>query len=107
MIATARLDSTKRPAIHAHRIRNPVRPRLRRIRVAPQPWALPFNVAPASAARVHVLHEIFEAQADLRPYAIAVEFGCEQTTYSELEKRANRLARYLHARGVSRDSNVA
>src|SRR5258708_39391392 len=54
-----------------------------------------------------VLHTIFETRADLRPEAVAVVFGREQTTYSDLEVRANRLARHLRRRGVGRGSVVA
>ena len=36
----------------------------------------------------HVLHEIFEAQADARPDAVAVMFDREETTYADLEARA-------------------
>ncbi len=54
-----------------------------------------------------VLHEIFEAQADARPGAVAVLFDREETTYAKLELRANRLARYLRSRGVQRGSLVA
>src|SRR6266480_3844286 len=55
----------------------------------------------------HVLHEIFEAQADARPNAVAVMFDREETTYADLEARANRLARHLRSRGVQRGSLVA
>ena len=58
-------------------------------------------------ARFRVLHEIFEAQADARPDAVAVVFDREQTTYADLERRANCLARHLRARGVRRGSLVA
>ena len=47
-----------------------------------------------------VLQEIFEAQADARPEAIAIVFGPESVTYAELESRANRFARHLRGRGV-------
>src|SRR6266566_1057440 len=47
-----------------------------------------------------VLQEIFEAQADARPEAIAIVFGAESVTYAELESRANRFARHLRGRGV-------
>ena len=49
----------------------------------------------------------FEAQADARPDAVAVACDWEETTYAELEWRANRLARYLRARAVGRGSLVA
>src|SRR5437879_11960092 len=54
-----------------------------------------------------VLHAIFEAQADARPDAVAVVYDREETTYAELEWKANRLARYLRAREVGRGSLVA
>src|SRR5713226_2511231 len=57
--------------------------------------------------RDEVLHEIFETQADARPEAVAIVFGPEETTYAELESRANRFARHLRGRGVGRGSIVA
>ncbi|MFP2960560.1 amino acid adenylation domain-containing protein [Myxococcus sp. 1LA] len=44
----------------------------------------------------------FEAQASLRPEAIAVHHGAETLTYGALEARANGLAALLRARGVGR-----
>src|SRR5881394_2800510 len=63
--------------------------------------------ASAFSARSHLLHEIFETQADARPDAVAVVFGREQTTYVGLEQRANRIARHLRSRGVRRGWLVA
>src|SRR5258706_467313 len=54
-----------------------------------------------------VLHQIFEAQADARPDAVAVMFGREKASYAELERRTNRLARHLHNRGVRGGARVA
>jgi len=65
------------------------------------------RATPGPAARFHVLHEIFEAQADARPDAVAVVFGREEATYAALERHANRIARHLRARGVRRGSRVA
>ena len=59
-----------------------------------------------SLAGSRILHEIFEAQADFRPDAVAVHFGAERTTYLDLERRANRLARHLRTRGVRCGSRV-
>src|SRR5436309_12842092 len=78
-----------------------------RERKTPQPRTLPASEAPAASARFHVLHEIFEAQADTRPDAVAVVFGQDETTYDDLERRANRLAHHLRARGVRPGSIVA
>ena len=41
------------------------------------------------------IHELFEAQAERTPEAIAVEFEGKQLTYRELNRRANQLAHYL------------
>ena len=54
-----------------------------------------------------ILHRIFEDQAEARPNAVAVVFGRDTITYAELDARANRLARYLRRRGVSRGDAVA
>src|SRR5258708_3636185 len=69
--------------------------------------AIPASKAPAPTVRVSVLHEIFEAQADLRPTATAVAFGPDKMSYGRLERRANRLAHHLRARGIRRGSQVA
>src|SRR5436190_9291119 len=60
---------------------------------------LPVPDKPRQSSGV-VLQEIFEAQADARPEAIAIVFGSESVTYAELESRANRFARYLRDRGA-------
>src|SRR4030095_6897303 len=43
---------------------------------------------------LQVLHELFEAQADAQPEAVAVIFDREERTYADLDARANRLARH-------------
>ena len=53
------------------------------------------------------IHELFERQAELRPDALAVASGDERLTYSELNARANRLARRLRALGVGPETPVA
>src|SRR6266700_369123 len=65
------------------------------------------NASSGDATRFHVLHEIFEAQANARPNALAVAFGTEKATYLDLEQRANRIARHLRAQGVRPESRVA
>ncbi|MGF1937819.1 MAG: non-ribosomal peptide synthetase [Nostoc sp. ChiQUE02] len=47
------------------------------------------------------LHEVFEAQVEKTPEAIALVFDREQLTYRELNERANQLAYYLHSLNVA------
>ncbi len=46
------------------------------------------------------IHQLFEAQAERTPNAIAVEFGERQLTYGSLNRRANQVARHLRRLGV-------
>ncbi|OLT62072.1 non-ribosomal peptide synthetase [Moorena bouillonii] len=46
------------------------------------------------------IHEIFEAQVEKNPEAVAVVFEEQKLTYSELNSKANQLARYLQHLGV-------
>src|SRR5262249_61160394 len=52
------------------------------------------------------VHELFEAQVQRSPDAIAVGFAHEQLTYRELNHKANRLARDLSSRGVGFETPV-
>src|SRR5437899_2630021 len=65
----------------------------------PRPRACLDSVAPEPVKDFQVLHAIFEVQADSRPDAVAVMFDREETTYADLEARANRLARHLRSQG--------
>ncbi|MGC1376178.1 MAG: condensation domain-containing protein, partial [Anaerolineales bacterium] len=49
------------------------------------------------------IHELFEAQVEKTPEAVAVTFGDQQLTYRELNERANQLAHYLNKQGVGPD----
>ncbi|WP_408890509.1 non-ribosomal peptide synthase/polyketide synthase [Myxococcus faecalis] len=53
------------------------------------------------------LHERFEAQVARTPEALAVLDDETSLTFSQLDHRANRLARWLRARGVGPESRVA
>jgi amino acid adenylation domain-containing protein/non-ribosomal peptide synthase protein (TIGR01720 family) len=53
------------------------------------------------------LHQLFEAQAQRTPNAIALSFRQQHLTYRELDRRTNQLAHYLQARGVGPDVVVA
>jgi amino acid adenylation domain-containing protein len=52
------------------------------------------------------IHQLFEAQAERTPDAIAVVAGDLCLTYRELNQRANQVAHYLRARGVGPDTLV-
>ncbi|RFU83415.1 amino acid adenylation domain-containing protein [Streptomyces triticagri] len=54
----------------------------------------------------HCLHQLFERQVDDRPDQPAVRFRGRRLTYAELDRRANRLAHALRARGVGPESRV-
>ncbi|HEV3050065.1 MAG TPA: amino acid adenylation domain-containing protein, partial [Longimicrobium sp.] len=51
-------------------------------------------------------HELFAAQADRTPDAVALRHAVGCLTYAELEDRANRLARHLRRLGVGPDVRV-
>lgn len=51
--------------------------------------------------RHETIHQLFEAQANARPDAVAVVCGAEQATYRHLDAQATRIARLLQ-RSVGR-----
>ncbi|HEY9629833.1 MAG TPA: amino acid adenylation domain-containing protein [Coleofasciculaceae cyanobacterium] len=52
------------------------------------------------------LHQLFEAQAQRTPDAVAVIFENDQLSYRELNARANQLAHFLQQRGVGAETLV-
>src|SRR5581483_1197261 len=50
--------------------------------------------------RAATIHDVFARRVQERPHAIALRFRGGETTYADLQRRADRLARELHARGV-------
>ncbi len=52
------------------------------------------------------IHELFEAQAERTPEAVAVRAGGEAMTYAEVERQANQLAHALRGLGVGRGKLV-
>ncbi|BAY60049.1 amino acid adenylation [Calothrix brevissima NIES-22] len=52
------------------------------------------------------LHELFEAQVEKAPNAIAVIFQDQQLTYQQLNQQANQLAHYLQASGIKSEVRV-
>ena len=57
--------------------------------------------------REALLHELFAAQAERTPDAVAVVHGEHSLTYSELNARSNQLAHYLRSAGVGAETLVA
>jgi natural product biosynthesis luciferase-like monooxygenase protein/FkbM family methyltransferase len=52
------------------------------------------------------IHRLFEAQVERTPDAVALTCEHEQVTYAELNRRANRLARFLQQLGVEPEALV-
>jgi amino acid adenylation domain-containing protein/non-ribosomal peptide synthase protein (TIGR01720 family) len=65
-----------------------------------------WNDTQVDYARPARLNELFEAQVEETPNAIAVTFGESSLTYEELNRRSNQLARYLTSRGLKADQTV-
>ncbi len=63
------------------------------------------HVSPSSR-RGASLHELFEAQVESTPEAVALVFEGSSLTYEELNRRANKLANHLRSRGVGPDMLV-
>ncbi|ARV58895.1 hypothetical protein BZZ01_09850 [Nostocales cyanobacterium HT-58-2] len=59
-----------------------------------------WNNTQASYSEDICIHQLFEAQVELTPDAVAVVFEDQQLTYRELNDRANQLAHYLQKLGV-------
>ncbi|MGB8690508.1 MAG: amino acid adenylation domain-containing protein [Microcoleus sp.] len=59
-----------------------------------------WNQTQANYPQDKCVHQLFEAQVERSPDAIAVVFEDNQLTYRELNARANQLAHYLQSLGV-------
>ncbi len=59
-----------------------------------------WNTTKADFPRDKCLHQLFEAQVERTPEAVAVVFEDSRLTYQELNQRANQLAHYLKKLGV-------
>ncbi|HSN99236.1 MAG TPA: amino acid adenylation domain-containing protein, partial [Candidatus Nanopelagicales bacterium] len=62
--------------------------------------------APHPRPREACIHELFEAQVDERPDAVALVWDEQSLTFDALNRRANRLARHLRSLGVGPDMPV-
>nr|WP_202539668.1 non-ribosomal peptide synthetase [Streptomyces sp. SID8379] len=74
-------------------------------------WAVELNAGaaqsePADSTEVSGFVELFQRRVRIAPYAPAVIWDGAATSYTELNRRANRLARRLRAAGVRRDARV-
>ncbi|HKV09763.1 MAG TPA: amino acid adenylation domain-containing protein [Thermoanaerobaculia bacterium] len=67
---------------------------------------LAWNATEVSYPREILLHQLFEAQAERSPDAVAVRFEEQSLTYRELDLYANRLAGWLRANGVGPEAVV-
>jgi amino acid adenylation domain-containing protein len=65
-----------------------------------------WNDTAAPYPREKCVNELFEAQAEARPGAVAAVFDGQEVTYGELNARANRLAHHLRSLGVGPESLV-
>jgi amino acid adenylation domain-containing protein len=59
-----------------------------------------WNQTQADYPQDSCIHQLFEAQVERTPDAIAIVFENQQLTYTELNCRANQLAHYLQTLGV-------
>jgi amino acid adenylation domain-containing protein len=59
-----------------------------------------WNATDRDYPRDKCIHQLFEAQVERTPDAVAVVFEDQRLTYQELDRRANQLAHYLQNLGV-------
>ncbi|MBD1938352.1 non-ribosomal peptide synthetase [Microcoleus sp. FACHB-68] len=59
-----------------------------------------WNNTPTKSIQEQYIHQVFEAQVERAPDAVAVVFEDHQLTYDELNEKANQLAHYLQEIGV-------
>jgi amino acid adenylation domain-containing protein len=65
-----------------------------------------WNATQADYPADRCVHELFEAQAQKTPEAVAVVFEEKRLTYAELNRRANQLAHHLQKLGVGPETLV-
>ena len=66
-----------------------------------------WNATDAEYPADTCVHELFEAQVERTPGAVAVVCGDRSLTYAEQNARANRLSHHLRGRGVGPAARVA
>jgi amino acid adenylation domain-containing protein len=65
-----------------------------------------WNATEADHPLEQSIHQLFEAQVERAPDAVAVLYESSQLTYGELNRRANQLAHYLRRLGVGPETLV-
>ena len=65
-----------------------------------------WNETQANYPTHQCIHQLFEAQVERTPDAIAVTFAEQQLTYQDLSDRANQLANHLQTQGVAPEVRV-
>ncbi len=65
-----------------------------------QQMLVEWNATQAAYPSDKCVHQLFEAQVERSPDALAVVYEDEQVTYRELNRRANQLAHYLQKLGI-------
>ncbi|MGW4071868.1 amino acid adenylation domain-containing protein, partial [Nocardia grenadensis] len=71
------------------------------------PGVFTVDGAPVDLPETATLAGLFEAAAGEHPHRTAAKYGSDQLTYSELERRANVLARRLISEGAGPEAQVA
>jgi len=66
-----------------------------------------WNVTSHAYPKDKLIHKLFEEQVAKTPDSIAAVFGNQKLSYSDLNKKANKLARYLKATGMQERVFVA
>lgn len=81
---------------------------LRMLDAPERAWLLTeVNRTEVSREEDRCVHRLFECQAAQAPEAVALESEAGAISYSELNRRANRLARFLAGRGASPEDLIA
>ncbi|HEU4412485.1 MAG TPA: amino acid adenylation domain-containing protein [Polyangiaceae bacterium] len=70
-------------------------------------WLESVSEGPSRPPPPEPLHRLVERNAAATPDAVAVRYRDQSLTYAELNRRANRLARYLQAEGAGAERPVA
>ncbi|MEM9165290.1 MAG: AMP-binding protein, partial [Cyanobacteria bacterium P01_F01_bin.4] len=73
---------------------------------AEQNQLLAWNSTQADYAQDRCIHQLFEAQVERTPDAIALTYQDQRLTYRALNRLANQLARYLQGKGVKPETLV-